>query len=260
MKKSISFLCGTLLLGVVLLFNTEGELPLHWFQPFLRIQTSKAIIKGHCLSLFNVKIVRKKSEFYCPKLVLHFRRNGVTCHVNQAVLKYGPHVFSHINGVVKEHGGSYKAFLELENRNFLHMQMVGDAFIPKTFRALAEAVDSLKTPSGSCFVRDLKVHIAGKYIYNQVGNLTFNHMHATGGYGCFFIDGAWLKYLQKSDSVAWQNLCLAPVHGSGILNLQTDVLRQAFVQAQMPHEYLGATTLALNAHNISLGEPIAAYP
>ena len=259
MKKSIGFLCGMLLLGAVLLLNTEGELPLHWFRPFLRIQTSKAVIKDRCLSLFNVKIFRKKLEFHCPKLVLRFKKSGTICHVDQAVLKYGPHVLSHINGVIEKHCGSYKAFLELGIRNISHIQIVCDPFSPKTFEKLMDAIDSLKTTSGKFFTQDLKVHISEGYVYHQFGDITFDHVQAKEGCGCLYIDGAWLKYLQKIDSAEWQNLCFGSVHSNGMLNLRTGVLRQTFVQAQMTHEFLGHTSLLMNAHNVSLGKPMAAY-
>ena len=61
---------------------------------------SEILHKDHCLNLLNVKIVRKKFEFHCPKLVLHLKGSGVVCHMSQALWKYGPYVFSDINGVI----------------------------------------------------------------------------------------------------------------------------------------------------------------
>ena len=259
MKKSIGFLCGMLLLGAVLLFNTEGELPLHWFRPFLRIQASKAVIKNHCLILFDIKIIRKKLEFHCPKLILRFKKSGTICHVNQGMLKYGPHVFSRINGVVEKHCGSYRTFLELGKRNVSHIQIVGDPFSPKAFEKLADTVNVLKPSSKHFFAQDLKVHVSGKHVYHQFSDITFEHVQAKGGYGCLSIDGAWLKYLQKVDSVRWQNLCSGSVYSNGILSLRTGILRQTFVQAQTTHKFLGHTALSMNARDISYGEPISGY-
>lgn len=260
MKKCIGILCCTLLFGVVFLFNTEGELPLHWFRPFLRMQASKAVIKERSLILFNVKVVRKKFEFHCSKLVLQLKMSGVICHINQALLKYGPHVFSHINGIVKKHHGSYKAFLDLDNRTISHIQIACDPFSPKIFRKFAEAIENTLKPSATkFFVRDLKLHIAGKHIYDEISELSFSLLHAKGIFGYGHIDGAWLKYSQKIDRSEFQDLSLAPVLCNGNLNMQTRILRRAFVQAQTFHKYLGDVLLSLGACDVSWGKCIPVY-
>ena len=259
MKRSIGVLCCTLLLGIILLFNAEGELPLHWLLNFLRIQTSKAIVKDRCLILFNVKVVRKKLEFSCPKLVFQLKKGEVICHVQQALLKYGPYVFSHINGVIKRHHGSYKAFLELENRDISKIRIVCDPYVPKTFEKLADAINSLDVSPRSFSAQGVSVHISEKCIYDQMENATFDHMHANMGYGSLYIDGAWLKYSQKANIAKYQDLCLAPVCCCGSVNLKTCMMQQAFVRAQAVHEHLGDVTVSLCARDVSSEKPMPAY-
>ena len=262
MKKCAIFLCCTFLLGLTLLWNTEGELPLFVIRPILRIcsiQTSKVVIKDHCLTLFDVKIVRKNVEFRCPKLWLRFKKSGIICHVNQAVLKQRPHEFFNICGIIKKHHGCYNAFLELENKNVAHIRMVCDAFSPKTFQKLIDILHPSKASAGNFSASDLRVHISGKNVHYRLDNVTINHMHAVGCHGELYIDGAWLKYSQKTDLVQYQDSSLAPVHCNGILNLRYLKLQKAFLQMQTHHAYLGSTTIAVGARNVCLSKQIPAY-
>ena len=262
MKKCSVFLCCTFLLGLVFLWNTDGVLPLSLLRPVLRIggiQTSKAILKDHNLMLFDVKVVRKDVAFRCPKLWLRMGRNGIVCHLNQAVLRYRAHELFNICGIIRKHRGCYNAFLELENKNITHIRMVCDAFSPKTFQNLFDSVRSSKV-SKSCFsAGDLKVHIAEKNIHYQLENVTWDHMHAMGGYGHMYIDGAWLKYSQKSGLVQYQDLSLAPVHCNGILNLRRLKLQKAFFQAQTHHAYLGPITIEVGARDVYLSKQLPVY-
>lgn len=259
MKKSIGILCCVLLLGVICLFHTEGEVPLHWFQPLLRMKVSKAVIKDRSLILFNVKIVRQRFEFVCPKLQLGFKKNNFLCHINQATLKYGPYVFSHISGVIKKQRGFYKAFITLDNRYISNIQVMCDSFSPKTFQALTEVVDSFNNAGQSFSGRDFKLHISQNNVHIQLADLTFDHMHMMHGYGKGYIDGARLKYLQKTDLVRYQNLNLAPVCCNGIINLKNFAAQQLFAQAKTTHESLGLITVALGARDVSLGGRMPAY-
>ena len=180
MKKCSVFLCCTFLLGLILLWNTDGVLPLSLLRPVLRIcgiQTSKAILKDHNLILFDVKVVRKDVVFRCPKLWLRMGKNGIVCHLNQAVLRYRAHELFNICGIIRKHRGCYNAFLELENKNVTHIRMVCDAFFPKTFQNLFDSVRSSKVSKSSFSAGDLKVHIAEKNIHYQLENVTWDHMH-----------------------------------------------------------------------------------
>ena len=260
MKKRIGFLCYTLLLGVMVLFNTEGELPLHWFRPFLRIQLSKVTLKDHNLILFNVKLVRKKLEFQCPKLSLRLKRNGTVCHIQQATLKYGPHIFSPINGIIQKHRGVYKTFLELANKDISKIQIVCDSFSPKTFEKLADSVHDLsKISSKNLSLQGLKIHVTEKHIFNYADDIIWDRMQAKNVYGKLSIDGAWLKYSQKANFFQYQHLSLAPVHCNGSLNFRKGLLRHTFVQGQTVHELLGPTTFSLGAYDVYWRKQIPMY-
>ncbi|MGX8717122.1 MAG: hypothetical protein ACSW8C_03990, partial [bacterium] len=237
-------------------------LPLSLLRPVLRIggiQTSKAILKDHNLMLFDVKVVRKDVVFRCPKLWLRIGKNGIVCHLNQAVLRNGAHEFFNICGIIRKQHNCYNTFLELENKNVTHIRMVCDAFSPKTFQNLFDSVRSSKVSKSSFSAGDLKVHIAEKNIHYQLENVTWDHMHAMGGYGHMYIDGAWLKYSQKSDLVQYQDLSLAQVHCNGILNLRRLKLQKAFFQTQTHHAYLGSTTIEVGARDVYLSKQLPVY-
>lgn len=261
MKKAVGFLCCTLLLGIVLLSNTEGELPLHWFQPFLRVlplQTTKAVVKGNCLVLFDVKWTRENITLHCPKVTLHLKKSGIVCYVDQAAVTYGTHVFSNVCGVIQKHSIGYKAILKLKDENVSNVQIVCDSFSQKLFKNLWDTLNSSKTSSRKFFAQALKIHISGKHVFWQIDTFNSEHLYAKNCCGILYIDGTRLKCSQKAELVKYNNIYATPVNFIGVFDLKRFIWEQAFVQTRIMHEHLGSTTIALVARGI-LSDPIPAY-
>ena len=263
MKKSIGFLCCTLLLGITFILNTEGELPLHWLRPFFlyttSLECSKAVLKDRCLIFLNVKGKFQQTEFHCPKIWLRFQKNGIVSHLDQASLRYGTHTFSHVCGVFKKQPNGYKSFLTLNESGDSKIRVVSDPLTSKTFQTLSKFIHSLDSSSKTCFIQGLKIHIAGQHIYEHIDNFKYGHLQANDCYGHLYFDGTQLKCLQKAEQAKYQNICVTSIKGNGTFHSHRLFCKHAYIQARTTHDLFGSTIMALDANNIMLNQPISAY-
>ena len=190
-----------LCLGIFLLLNTDGELPIRCFKNF---SFSKIVIQNRRLVFHNVKRTKNDFQCYCPRLEVCFQNRVINVDVFDAQWTVHGIKLEHINGCVKKCGRNYSGYFSVKNNFFGSIHIFCDNI--NVNRLTLPALPEIAPMQGNTSrAQALELHIGKNQIHYCVHQLKYGDAFIERIYGKLNWPCARVKTSHALDHVHYKN-------------------------------------------------------